>query len=82
MSAGPPESERQLRGEAVDRKGMTTKYELGHVGMEQGRWLDCRYGRAGELLVSRRLDERLKRCTVTHFELVPGEPRRISIVCE
>lgn len=82
MSAGPPESERQLRGEAVDRKGMTTKYEFGRAGMEQGRWLDCRYGRAGELLVSRRLDDRLKRCTVTHLQLVPGEPRRISIVCE
>ena len=81
MSAGPPESEMQLRGEPSDKAELTTVYEFERAGMEGGRWLDCRYGRAGEFLMSIRLDERVVRCTISHGRLVVGEVRRVRINC-
>jgi hypothetical protein len=80
MSSGPPESEMQLRGEPLDAKGNATSYEFGSGSAEQ-RWLDCHYGRAGEVTLSRKLDDRIRQCVITHFKEVQGEPRRIAIRC-
>ncbi len=82
MSAGAPESEAHLRGEPLDAKGGKTLYELGSIRVEDGKWLDCRYGDSGEIQMSRRLDDSLKRCTITHARPVKGTPRRIDISCE
>jgi hypothetical protein len=81
MSAGPPESETQLRGEPLDKAGLTVVYEFGRAGMEGGRWLDCLYGRAGEFLMSMRLDDRVRQCMISHGRLVVGEVRQVSIDC-
>lgn len=80
MSGGPPESEMQLRGEPLDARGNATSYEFGSGSAEQ-RWLDCHYGRSGEVTLSRKLDDRIRRCVITHFKQVQGEPRRIDIRC-
>ena len=79
MSAGPPESEMTLHGEPLDAKGDSTSYSFG--GPDEERWLDCRYGRSGEFTMSRRLDNGIKQCVITHFKLAPGNPRRVDIRC-
>ena len=82
MSAGAPDSEAHLRGEPLDAKGAKTLYELGGITVADGKWLDCLYGRSGEMQLSRRLDDRTRRCTISHGKAVEGEPRRIDIRCE
>jgi hypothetical protein len=59
----------------------STLYEFGRVGYDRGKWLACNYGEAGELSISRRLDDSLRACVITHFEQVRNEPRRITISC-
>ncbi len=83
MSAGPPESLLRLRGDAVngDLKAYSTSYALGGSGFEEGKWLDCFYGEAGEISISRRLDDWLTLCMITLFELKAEKVRRIEIEC-
>lgn len=35
-------------------------------GMDQARWLDCGYGRDSAIMLSRRLDGRIRECVVTY----------------
>lgn len=83
MSAGPPQSLSQLRGMDLQRKGESPKtlYELGGVGYEEGKWLDCSYGRAGEVSISRRLDDALSSCVITHSARSRSQRERIEISC-
>ncbi|WBS02958.1 hypothetical protein OU994_01225 [Pseudoduganella sp. SL102] len=81
MSAGPPASEMQLRGEPLDAKGNGTSYRFGGAGQDEERWLVCRYGRSGEFIMSRRLDDKIRQCIIRHHKLVAGNPRRIEIRC-
>lgn len=84
MSSGPPESLSQLRGVDLHQRGEppSTLYEFGKVGYERGKWLACNYGEAGELTISRRLDDSLTACTITHFKGRANQPRRIDVSCK
>jgi hypothetical protein len=84
MSAGPPETLSQLRGVDLQRKGEPDKtlYELAGGGFEQGKWLDCNYGAAGEISISRRLDDKFSSCVVAHFARNPSERQRVEVMCK
>jgi len=84
MSGGPPASLAILRGEQQHRSKhlITTRYTFTSHWPSGGKWLDCRYGEAGEISISRRLDDGVRECTISEFQAVPGNPRRIDIACK
>jgi hypothetical protein len=83
MSAGPPESLAVLRGESLNKKGQpqSTRYEFGEMGFDQGKWLDCGYGAGSQITLSKRLDDRLKECTVTYLRSGRSDKQDIVIKC-
>lgn len=84
MASGPPEALSQLRGVSLERKGepSSTQYEFGTIGDEGGKWLNCSYGGKGEVSISRRLDDSVKECTITHTARSPRERERVIIACK
>jgi hypothetical protein len=84
MSSGPPETLSQLRGVDLSKRGdpPSTLYEFGRVGYEDGKWLNCRYGEAGEITIARRLDDALKSCVITHTKRSPREREKVRITCK
>ena len=85
MSAGPPQPLSQLWGDDPQRMGEPerTLYRLGGVGYEEGKWLDCNYGAAGEVSISRPLDDRLQECIIAEIKAErPGAQRRVDIWCK
>lgn len=59
-----------------------TRYEFGKTGFEEGKWLDCTYGRAGEVSISRRLGDAMTLCVITNLEGPKTYPQRIQIDCK
>jgi hypothetical protein len=84
MSSGPPETLSQLRGVDLNKRGdpPSTLYEFGRVGYEDGKWLNCQYGEGGEITISRRLDDSLKSCVITHTKRSARERERVRIACK
>lgn len=84
MSSGPPGSLQTLRGAELRRTKqlISTSFGFDPDARSNQVWLDCKYGEAGEISISQRLDDRIRECTVTKFKPIPGEPRRIEIQCK
>lgn len=80
MSGGAPETLTILRGEPQPAKKGTYKTLYGFNRGDE-KWLDCDYGEAGEISMSKRLDDRLERCVITIFPDLRDRPRRIIVDC-
>ena len=80
MSGGAPETLTILRGEPQPVKKGAYKTLYGFSAGEE-KWLDCDYGEAGEISMSRRLDDRLKQCVITILPDLRDQPRRIAVDC-
>lgn len=80
MSGGAPGSLLVLRGQPQPaKKGVyKTLYDFS-AGDE--KWLDCDYGDAGEISMSRRLDDGLTQCVITILPDIPAKPRRLTVEC-
>lgn len=83
IAGGPPASFAELQGEVVSRRrgAAATRYDFGGLATEEGIWLICTYGDAGEIELGSKLPAHLKRCTITHRHRPRGEPRRIDVEC-
>ena len=83
MSAGPPSSQQARAGKELrrDKEVVSTAYGFDPDSRPNHVWLDCRYGEGGDVIISRRLDERTRECTITMASPVPGEPRKIDMKC-
>lgn len=80
---GPPEN----LGELADfeqrkvRGGWKNTYQLDGK-FPDGKWLACGYGESNQVVLSRRLDEVIKQCSITHRQGRHVGEALISISCE
>lgn len=81
MSGGAPETLTILRGEPQPAKKSTYKTLYG-FSTDEEKWLDCDYGEAGEISMSRRLDDQFTQCVITILPDLRGQPRRIAVDCQ
>jgi hypothetical protein len=84
ISEGPPGSFAQLRGEDRNLPGKPaiTSYTFGALSVEQGKWLDCHYGKGAEVTLSRRLDDKVNECVITNLKRDPAERQAVTILCK
>lgn len=80
---GPPEQLGELSDFRQQRvkNGWVDTYQLDGK-FPEGKWLACRYGGTGQLILARRLDDSIDSCTFTYR---PGEhvgERKIAIMCK
>ncbi|MCG2583569.1 STY0301 family protein [Massilia sp. TS11] len=84
IAAGPPTRKAQLVGESDWSRGKTTwvtKYKLDGQGFPEGKWLECSYGEYGEVMQTRRLDDGIANCTITHKPGKAAGQRKIEVTC-
>jgi hypothetical protein len=62
---GPPERLGQLKGQQVStgRNSWTDTYDL-RGPFPDGKWLQCSYGMLNEIVLSKRLDDKITSCTI------------------
>jgi hypothetical protein len=83
-TAGPPEQRATLMGDSTWKKGRTewsTTYDLNDDGFVAGKWMECRYGEYGQVLLSTRLDDKTKSCTVRFSKGEKAGQRSVKISC-
>ncbi|NYE61144.1 hypothetical protein FHW58_002296 [Duganella sp. 1224] len=84
-AAGPPEQRATLMGDSTWQQGKTewvTTYDLSDESFHAGKWMECRYGEYGQILLSRQLDPQTKFCKVHFSKSVKAGQRFIKIVCQ
>jgi hypothetical protein len=82
-TAGPPDHRATLMGDSTWKKGSTewsTTYDL-NGGFVAGKWMECRYGEYGQVLLSTRLDDKTKSCTVRFSKGEKAGQRTVKISC-
>jgi hypothetical protein len=84
ISSGPPELRATLKGEPLNKMGQleSTRYRFGDMGFDQGKWLVCSYGEGTQILLSKRLDDSLKECTVSYLKQDRSDKQNIKIICK
>jgi hypothetical protein len=83
-SAGPPEQAATLMGDSTWKRGQsdwTTSYDLSDDGFAAGKWMECRYGEYGQVLLSTRLQDKTKSCTVHFSKGEKAGQRSVQITC-
>jgi len=83
-AAGPPEQTATLMGDSTWKKGQnewTTSYDLSDDGFAAGKWMECRYGEYGQVLLSTRLQDKIKSCTVHFSKGEKAGQRSVQITC-
>lgn len=83
-AAGPPEQLATLKGDSTWRRGSTkwsTTYDLSDDSFAAGKWMECRYGEYGEVMLSTRLNDKIKTCTVRFSKGEKVGQRSIKIDC-
>lgn len=84
IAAGPPEQLATLMGDSSWKKGSTewsTTYDLTGDSFVAGKWVECRYGEYGQMLLSTRLDDKIKSCTVHIHKAEKAGQRTVAINC-
>lgn len=83
-AAGPPDQLATLKGDSTWRKGSaewSTTYDLSDASFAGGTWMECRYGEYGEVMLSTRLNDKVKTCTVRFSKGEKAGQRSIEIDC-
>lgn len=69
MAAAPPEKLANLVGETTRRPGSGKEWSTTYMlegAYPDGKWMECGYGEYNQLILSRRLDDDTKECTVIY----------------
>lgn len=83
-TAGPPEQLATLMGKSTWKKGSvewSTTYDLSDPSFSGGKWMECRYGEHGEVVLSMQLDNKTNACTVGFSNGEKAGQRTIKINC-
>ncbi|MYN42005.1 hypothetical protein GTP55_21860 [Duganella sp. FT109W] len=84
-AAGPPEQLATLMGDSTWKKGAsewTTTYDLNDASFSAGKWMECRYGEYGQVVLSRQLDAKTNSCTVQFSKGEKAGQRTLKIICQ
>lgn len=83
-AAGPPERLATLMGVSNWKRGSSewrTTYDLSDDNFSGGKWMECRYGEYSQIVLSTRLNDKTKTCTVRLSEGEKAGQRSVSIHC-
>ena len=79
---GPPERLGQLMGRQVrtGKNAWTDAYDL-RGPFPEGKWLQCSYGMLNEVVLSKRLDDRITACSVKGKKGAKAGQNVFSVEC-